>query len=381
MKNGETMTGNREKEIVSRIIGLAGIAVNGDRPFDLKVYNDGFYGRVLAKKNLGLGESYMDNWWDCSALDQFIAKILQINLRKHLKQDWTTAWEIIKAAALNLQRPTLSFRVGEMHYDIGNDLYRRMLDKRMQYSCAFFKDTVDLDEAQEAKLRLICEKLALGPKMKIIDIGCGFGGFARYAAENYGVTVVGYTISKEQAKFAEEYCKGVPVTIRLEDYRKATGCFDRVISIGMMEHVGYKNYRTYMKVASNLLKDDGIAFIQTIGSNMSSIICNPWTTKYIFPNSMLPSMAQLAKAIEGLFVMEDWQNFGQYYDKTLMAWHSNFTRAWPELKKNYGERFYRMWEYYLLSSAGGFRSRSMQLWQIVMTKPCRTRPKEFISKG
>ncbi|MBI9089111.1 MAG: cyclopropane fatty acyl phospholipid synthase [Desulfobacterium sp.] len=368
------MTGNREKETFAKLMGFAGITVNGDRPFDIRVTNDGFYQRVLSQRALGLGESYMDKWWECSAIDQFFEKILRMNIKERLRQDWVTAWEIVKAAVFNLQRPGLAFKVGKVHYDIGNDLYQRMLDKRMQYSCAYFKDGVDLDQAQEAKLRLICDKLALEPGMEVIELGCGFGGFARYAAKHHGVRVIGYTISKEQAKFAEAYCRGLPVTIKLADFREARGCFDRVVSIGIMEHVGYKNYRTYMKLASDLLTDDGIVFIHTIGSNVSNIACNPWTTKYIFPNGMLPSISQLARSMEGLFVMEDWHNFGEDYDKTLMAWHDNFIRAWPDLKKSYGERFHRMWEYYLLSSAGGFRSRSMQLWQIVMTKQGRTRP-------
>jgi cyclopropane-fatty-acyl-phospholipid synthase len=371
--------GNDEKKTFARLMQYAGITINGDRPFDPRIYNDGFYRRVLTQQNLGLGESYMEKWWDCTALDQFITKILQTNLREHLKKDWAMALQVLKAAAFNLQRPGRAFRVGEIHYDIGNDLYERMLDKRMQYSCGYYKDTDTLEEAQRAKLDLICRKLDLEPGMEVIELGCGFGGFARFAAENYGVKVTGYTVSKEQAKFARQYCKDLPITIHLEDYRKATGSFDRVVSIGLMEHVGCKNYRTYMKLANQLVKADGIVFIHTIGANVSNITCNPWTTKYIFPNGMLPSMAQLSKAMEGLFVMEDWHNFGEDYDKTLMAWHDNFVRTWPELKQNYSDAFYRMWKYYLLSSAGGFRARSMQVWQMVLTKPGRSCPDTRIS--
>lgn len=371
--------GNGEQETFARLLQYAGITVNGDRPFDPKIHNKNFYRRVLTQKNLGLGESYMEKWWDCKAIDQFITKILQTNLTRHLKQDWATAIQIFKAAVFNLQRPNLAFIVGETHYDIGNDLYRRMLDKRMQYSCGYFKDTADLEEAQRAKLDLVCKKLLLKPGMEIIDFGCGFGGFAQFAAKNYGVSVTGYTVSKKQAKFAREYCKGLPVNIRLEDYRKAQGQYDRVVSIGIMEHVGCKNYRTYMKIANRLLKEEGLAFVHTIGGNKSCLTSNPWTTKYIFPNGMLPSMAQLTKSMEGIFVVEDWHNFGEDYDRTLMAWHDNFINSWPEIKQNYTESFYRMWKYYLLSSAGGFRARSMQLWQIIMTKPGRTAPSTRIS--
>jgi cyclopropane-fatty-acyl-phospholipid synthase len=162
--------------------------------------------------------------------------------------------------------------------------------------------------------------------------------------------------------------------LRLQDYREVEGEYDAVISIGVMEHVGYKNYHTYMDVVDRCLKPDGIAFIHTIGGNASITTGEPWTDKYIFPNGMLPSITQLGKAMEGKFVMEDWHNFGPYYDNTLMAWHKNFNDAWPRLKDKYDERFHRMWNYYLLSSAGGFRSRSQQLWQIVMTRPGTPQP-------
>jgi cyclopropane-fatty-acyl-phospholipid synthase len=249
-----------------------------------------------------------------------------------------------------------------------------MLDKRMLYTCGYWAAVDNLDAAQEAKLDLVCRKINLEPGMTVLDLGCGFGSFAKYAAEKFGVQVKGVTVSKEQVQLGAELCQGLPVEIRLEDYREVTGKYDRVISIGIMEHVGYKNYRTYMEKANQCLKDDGIAFIHTIGNNISSTTSNAWITKYIFPNSMLPSIAQIARAMEGLFVMEDWHNFGQHYDKTVMAWHANFEAAWPELKDKYGERFYRMFRYYLLSCAGAFRARNIQLWQIVMTKPGRDCP-------
>ncbi len=373
------MNHKKEKELFSNLMEIAGITVNGDKPYDIHVHDDKFYDRVIQQTMLGLGESYMDKWWDCKALDRFIEKVLRVDLLSKLKQDWATTWNILKAKILNLQNTRRAFTIGKTHYDIGNELYLKMLDKNMQYTCGFWRDAQDLDTAQEAKLEMICRKLDLSPGMKIAELGCGFGGFAKYAAEKYGVQVTGYTVSEKQAEFAKELCKGLPVEILLDDYRKATGLYDRVISIGMIEHVGYKNYRTYMKLTNQLLKDDGIAFVHTIGSNSSCRICNPWTTKYIFPNSMLPSIAQIGRAMEGIFIMEDWQNFGEDYDKTLMAWYNNFKRAWPELKHRYGDRFFRMWEYYLLTCAGGFRSRHMQLWQIVMTKPGQTRPNCRIS--
>lgn len=202
----------------------------------------------------------------------------------------------------------------------------------------------------------------------ILDIGCGWGSFAKFAVEKYGVSVVGITISVEQAALARERCAGLPVEIRVEDYREVAEEFDHIISLGMFEHVGHKNYREYFKIASRCLKENGLFLLHTIGSNRSIFSTNPWTDKYIFPGGSLPSIKQIGKAIEKLFVMEDWHNFGPDYDKTLMEWFANFDHAWPNLREKYGDRFYRMWKFYLLMSAGAFRARYIQLWQIVLSK-------------
>jgi len=368
------MTTNNAKVDFKRLAELAGIAIDGDRPFDIQVHNEKVYERILQGGALALGESYMDGWWDCQTLDEMISRILKARLEDRIKKDWKLIWHILKSRIFNLQKPSRAFQVGERHYDIGNDFYRQMLDKRMLYTCAYWKDASDLDEAQEAKLDLVCRKIGLNEGMTVLELGCGWGSFAKYAAERYGAKVTGVTVSKEQVELGREMCRGLPVEIRLQDYRSVAGKYDRVVSIGIMEHVGYKNYRTYMEVVDRTLKDDGIAFIHTIGSNISDTAANPWTTKYIFPNGMLPSIAQIGKAMEGLFVMEDWHNFGPDYDRTLMAWYNNFEKAWPRFRDKYGERFYRMWRYYLLSCAGAFRSRHIQLWQIVMTKPGREQP-------
>ena len=259
-------------------------------------------------------------------------------------------------------------RIGEHHYDKGNDLYKAMLDKRLTYTCGYWKKAKTLDQAQEAKLDLVCKKLNLKPGQKILDIGCGWGSFAKYAAEKYKVKVVGITVSKEQIAFAKKLCKGLPIEIRLQDYRDIREKFDHIVSLGMFEHVGVKNYRKYMKVVHRCLKDDGLFLLHTIGRNKSLTTSDPWAEKYIFPNSMLPSIKQIGESIEELFVMEDWHNFGTDYDKTLMAWFTNFRKNWNKIKKNYDERFYRMWKYYLLASAGLFRARKGQLWQIVLSK-------------
>ncbi len=283
----------------------------------------------------------------------------------------------------NRQSKSRAYEVGVRHYDLGNDLYCAMLDSRLAYTCAYWKDAKTLDEAQEAKLDLVCRKIGLQPGMRVLDLGCGWGAFAKYAAEKYGAQVLGVTVSKEQVELGMQLSQGLPVELRLQDYREITpqtdGMFDAVVSIGLMEHVGYKNYRTYMQVAHRLLKEGGIAFIHTIGGNVSSTTTDEWNQKYIFPNSVLPSISQLGKAMEGLFVMEDWHNIGPHYDPTLMAWHARFEQAWPGLKEKYGQRFYRMWRFYLLTSASSFRVRNQQLWQIVMTRRFTPQPPNRIS--
>jgi cyclopropane-fatty-acyl-phospholipid synthase len=244
-----------------------------------------------------------------------------------------------------------------------------MLDRRMNYSCAYWKNGHNLDEAQENKLELICRKIDLKPGMHVLDIGCGWSAYGKYAAEKYKVKVSGITVSKEQVELGKKLCEGLPVDIRLLDYRDLNEKYDRIVSVGMIEHVGHKNYSDFFKIASNCLTDDGLFLLHTIGSNTSDQTLDLWSEKYIFPNGMLPSISQLGKAFENLFVMEDWHCIGAHYDKTLMAWYDNFNTNWDKIKSNYSERFYRMWKFFLLSSAGSFRSRRRnQVWQIVLSK-------------
>jgi len=351
---------------IEHLLSLAGVVLNGRRPWDIQVHNDKFYYNVMRSGSLGLGESYMNGWWDAAQLDEFICRLLRAELDAKVNslQD---VINYIGAMLINLQSPERSYEVGRKHYDIGNDLYEKMLDKRMIYSCAFWKYASTLDEAQESKLDMVCRKLELKPGMRVLDIGCGWGGMSQFAAENYGVEVLGVTISKEQASLARERCHGLPIEIRLQDYRSIDDTFDRILSLGMFEHVGYKNYRTFMQKVRNLLNEEGLFLLHTIGSNISRKTTDCWIQKYIFPNSMLPSAKQITESIEGFFVLEDWHNFGADYDKTLMHWFKNFRSSWSTLKKNYDERFFRMWKYYLLSCAGSFRARSNQLWQIVLS--------------
>ena len=356
------------KDLFYEKLDSAGIDFKKNNRCGVQVHDPRFYEKVLRKGSLGLGESYVDGWWDAESVDEFICDILRAELESSSKLSFQQMWLISKYILLNRQSKSRALVVGQKHYDIGNDLFIKMLDKRMAYSCAYWKNASNLDEAQEAKLELICQKLYLKPGMKILDIGCGWGSFAKYAAEKYHVQVVGITISQQQLELAKEMCKGLPITLRFQDYRDVNESFDRIVSIGQMEHVGYKNYRTYMQIAHRCLKNEGIFLLHTIGSNKKTKSPDPWIEKYIFPNGLVPSAEHLTHAANGLFIFEDWHNFGADYDKTLMAWHHNFVQNWDSLKEHYDKRFYRMWKYYLLACAGAFRCRDLQLWQIVFVK-------------
>lgn len=355
-------------QTIRELLSRAGITLNGSQPWDIKVHNEKMYGRVLAQGSLGLGESYMDGWWDVERLDEFFYRIFKSRLNEQVAGTLSDFWQLLQSKILNMQTRLRSKKVAREHYDLGNELYMSFLDPYNQYTCGYFKNTDELNAAQEKKLELICKKLQLSADDKVLDIGCGWGGFAKYAASHYGCEVTGITISSRQVEYAKDYCAGLPVNILKKDYRDLDEKFTKVLICGMIEHVGYKNYRRIMEAVHRCLENNGLFLLHTIGSNTSSTYGDPWVLKYIFPNSMLPSIKQISTAIEGLFVMEDWHNFGSDYTKTLQAWFDNFDANWEKLRASYDERFYRMWKYYLLSFAGAFKARGLQLWQIVLSR-------------
>ena len=364
--------------LVRELFGHADIQFGGTRPWDITVHDPRFYERVLRDASIGFGEAYMDGWWEVPALDVMIDKLCRGNLKQKIQGSWRLKLLTVKSVLLNLQAKARAGASIEAHYDIGNDLYTRMLDERMVYTCAYWKDARTLTEAQEAKLDLVCRKVGLRPGMRVLDLGCGWGGFASWAAEKYGCTVLGVTLSKDQVALGNELWgprgKGLPVELRLCDYRDVQGKFDRVVSIGMMEHVGPKNHREMMRVIDRCLVDDGVALVHTIANNRSLRHGTPFIEKYIFPNAVAPSLEQIGRAIGGLLVIEDLHNIGEDYDPTLMAWWDNFDRTYHEISHRYDRKFYLMWKFYLQAAAGASRARDGQLYQMVLTKTGRAKP-------
>lgn len=369
------------RALAAQVLAQTDIHINGDRPWDIQVRDPRFYRRAIAGGVIGLGESYMDGWWDCEALDDAFAKILLADVRGLVRVTPAMLADVLVERLPDLSyfvpglRPFVSrFRApmsaAETHYDVGNDFYERLLDSRMIYSCGYWAEADQLETAQVAKLELACRKLALQPGQRVLDIGCGWGSFAKYAAETRGVSVVGVTISAEQQRLAAARCAGLPVEIVVRDYREIQGVYDRIVSFGMFEHVGRKNYAAYMAVAERSLAPDGLFLLETIGDDVSGRPCNPWFQKHVFqsPTSMFPSIQEIASAVEGRFVVEDWHNFGADYAPTLRGWHANLAQHQAWVVARYGERFYRLWEFYLLTCAGAFASRSYQMWQIVFAR-------------
>jgi len=363
------------REKVTALLASAGVEIGGERPWDMTVHDERLFDRVMAEGSLGAGEAWMDGWWDVEQLDEFFHRLLKARLDRKVRSP-AVLGQVLLSKLGNMQSRRRSRRVAEQHYDLSNRLYEAMLGPTMQYTCAYYGPEggeMTLDEAQRAKLSLIARKLHLEPGMKVLELGGGFGELARFLAAEHGCEVVSYNISKRQVEYARKLCDGLPVEIREQDYRDAageSGQYDRVVSIGLMEHVGPKNYRGFFDLARARLKPGGLALVHTIGGNVSRTGVDPWIARYIFPCGQIPAAAQLTSAMEDRFVLEDWHNFGPDYDRTLMGWDANFRAAWPELKESEGldERFYRMWRYYLLSCAGAFRARGLNLWQMVLSR-------------
>jgi cyclopropane-fatty-acyl-phospholipid synthase len=353
---------------VSELIAPSGATLDGNRPWDPQIRRPRALSRLLFNGTLGAGEAYVDGDWDCEALAEFTARLLTGDVVGRFgRLSLGVKVNELTARLPNGQTEARTKADIISHYDRGDDLYSAMLGPTMTYSCGYWQRAATLEAAQDAKHALVCHKLKLEPGLRVLDIGCWWGGFAKFAAQRHGVSVVGVTVSPSQARAARARCADLPVEIREHDYRDITGQYDRVVSIGMFEHVGPANYRTFFEVAASALDPCGLFLLHTIGNSTSQQTADPWIARYIFPGSVLPSAAQITRACEGLFVLEDWHNFGPDYDRTLVAWHERFERAWPQLAARYSDRFRRLWRYYLLTCAGTFRARQNHLWQLVLS--------------
>jgi cyclopropane-fatty-acyl-phospholipid synthase len=364
---------------VAAALEASGIRLNpaNPAPWDILVRDEKqFANRVLSPFKNGLtelGDMYVDGIWECEDIAGFFHRCLSSGLNARFYHSLPNVLQYWTGRLLNGQTKPRSARDISTHYSLG-PVFEVTLDSTMAYTCGYWKEGVtNLEEAQLAKYDLACRKLQLEPGMEILDTGCGWGGFLKFAAERYGVgRGLGISISQDQIDIAIRRCEGLPVSIIFKDYRDLAGTFDRVSSFGMLEHVGPKNYRTYCEKVHEVLKPGGLFLLHTFGNiNPAPTLRTPeveWVTNHIFPGLVNPSYGQIGAASDGLFTLLDVQEFGAYYDPTLMAWHENFVNGWPSIKHLYDERFYRKWRYYLLICAGAFRSGNFRLWQTVFGK-------------
>jgi cyclopropane-fatty-acyl-phospholipid synthase len=365
------------------------LQTNGEKT--IIIHNKSMFDKIAYNGALGFAESYMDGDWDTDNMELILYTLMlkEVEIENQIKsqpmQAMYSFFSSIFSTSTNTSLNTIESSKDNIshHYDIGNDLYKIMLDKRMQYTCAYFhKENMSLEEAQLAKMELIAKKLDLKSGMSVVDIGCGFGGMAYHLASKYGVRVTGVTLSAEQQTFANNNFGHPNVKIILKDYRHLdstdgdNGMFDRVYSIGMFEHVGRKNYSEYYDKCYSILKPNGIMLLHTIGRTYSDkFVPNPFVEKYIFPGGELPRLKDLTGKFIDKWHLEDMQNLGLSYAKTLRCWRNNIGN-WKDLDR-YSNRFRKMWNFYLLSFPVRFEARDICLWQLVYTKHNNTRPDDL----
>lgn len=349
------------------LFAKAGVTIGGREPWDLQVRESRAFDRVMRDGSIGFGEAFMEGWLDCPRVDQLADRVYRHDLAEQIDAK-TAVFEAFKARVNPFGTRKRSFEIGERHYDTGNDLFEVMLDPYMIYSCGYWERAQTLEDAQRDKLELICRKLELQPGMRLLDIGCGWGGLARYAAEHFGVSVVGISVSKEQVELARRLAAGLPIEFRLVDYREVDETFDRVVSVGMFEHVGRRHYREFFDVCGRCLAPGGLFLLHTVGYLKEEPI-NPWYDKYVMPGVEFPTVANIVDHLGPNLALENFQTWeGSHYDRTLMAWFDRFDAGFDRLKHRYDDRFYRMWKLYLQGCAGGFRAGQMRVWQLVFSR-------------
>lgn len=359
--------------ILGRILARADVIIDGSRPWDVRVADERFFAKVLLQGSLGLGESYLHKWWSCEDLEGLFYRLINRKLQRVSRALPTNLLGRLLDSAINQQTRSKSIRVAERHYNMGNDLFLSFLGKYKNYSCGYYEAGDSLDEAQVRKMDKICRELELTPRDRLLDVGGGWGEFARYAATNYGCHVTSINISDEQIRYATQYCKDAAVEVRKCDYRDVTGRYTKIAVIAMLTHVGCKNYRLFMQTMHRCLEPGGVMLIESVGADVSRSNCEPWTDKYIFPGGMIPSLRQIDRAANGLFVRDRLSEFGLSYVHTLRAWQDNLAVAWPKLRPSYSETTQRMFEYFFFSCAGAFRARDLLYWHIVMIKQAATK--------
>lgn len=343
---------------------------------------------IITKGNLGIAEAYMHNKLKVDPLPFFISVLNDTSIGTRRKEGTDYLGMVMQAVALptdlmglltNQQTRELSSRVTKQHYDAGNDLYEKMLGPSMSYTCAYWKDAKNLDEAQFNKMDLIRRKLELQPGMKVAELGMGWGTAANHMHKYGNVDVTGVSLSEQQVKWAQENLAKEGLRFIWSDYRdhcedpKHMHTYDRVYSIGMLEHVGYKNYAPFFKCIKALLKPDGLAVVHSIGEPDFVSASDPFLDKYIFPGAVIPAMSTITAGFENDFILEDWQNFGFDYSLTLAAWNENANVFFKENPDKYTPEFQRMWEYYLKMCEALFVTRINQLWHFVLSPRPATR--------
>lgn len=369
-----------KESYINGLLEDVGVKINGPSSWDPQIRDKQTWTRLFAEGSLGFGEAYMDGMWDCADLAEFFNRVVGARLQSRIPVTMNLIWQIVQARFLNMQTKARAQRVARMHYN-ETEAYRASLDNRMTGSCGYWSDGVEnLDQAQEAKLDLICRKVELKHGERVWDIGCGWGAFMGFAAEKYGASCVGVTVSPDQAAYGSERYKDLDVEFQVKDYRDFDGKADKLVSMGMFEHVGHKNFEAYFTKARSVIRDKGLFCLHTIGSSETQPTIDPWLDKYIFPGGVIPSLTQIGKALEGLWDVVDLHNIGPHYDRTLMAWNDNFQKKWTEPNTVEDRRFKRMWEYYLLCCAGGFRARAIHVWQFVLSPAGEGVPDGYVTQ-
>jgi cyclopropane-fatty-acyl-phospholipid synthase len=331
--------------------------------------------RILKNPSLGAGEAYMQG---DIVIEGDILSLLHGFYATGNALGSKTVVKAIKAATHIFPKKVGqedAIQNARHHYDVGNDFYKLWLDKSLAYTCAYYANENDsLETAQRQKFELVCRKARLQPGQTVIDLGCGWGGLIFHAVENFGVTATGVVAAKEQAAYIEEEAKrrGLQdkVKVQCTDWRDATGSYDRVLSVGMLEHVGFKQYPEFYNLINKLLKEAGIAFVHSIGRKFPHpVSADPWISKYIFPGHYVPALEHMVHypAAAGLHVV-DVENLWQHYTKTLTHWAENYANHREEIIKMYDAKFDRMWWLYLMGSIAAFKWGGLELYQTVMTK-------------